>query len=313
MITLGIFSKTLYFGVLQLILRLFKPENKSYTKTSPLLTSVPVATLFVMTTLFVASLTSSPTLFVDWMISISAFLLLITNMIVFGIHNYTQRKETELAELRLQFQKEYDASEYRKELLKESENRSILIHDIKKHLNSISALNKEGDSLRVATYIDALINSTSLQTSVRVCDNDMLNIILGRYIHHCKQKGISIHTDIRSKCLKFISDDDLTALFCNLLDNAIDAASVVPNGYIDINALHKENTSFTLITIINSCRETPFDDFGNLIIRKNNKEQHGFGMKSIKRIVTKYGGEMSYYYDAENATFHVIIIVSNMY
>lgn len=312
LIILGIFSKTLYFIILQIILRLFKTKHKSYNKTSLLLTAVPMVTLFVMITLFAVTLIEDLSLLLDWMISISAILLLSTNMFVFAIYDYNQRKEAELATLRLQLQKEYDTAEYRKELLQESENRSILIHDIKKHLNSIAALNKKGDSARIATYIDALVNSSSLQTSVRVCDNDMLNVILCRYIVNCKEKNISMHTDIRSKCLNFMSDDDLTALFCNLLDNAVDAAYMIPDGYIEVCASYKENTSFTLITVINSCCETPFDQHGNLIIRKPNKERHGFGMKSIKRIITKYGGEMSYYYDDRSATFHVIIIVKDM-
>lgn len=312
LIILSVFSKTLYFLISQFILRLFKTDNKTVHKTSPLLIAVPIATVFVMVTLFAATLTISSTPLVDGMISISGFLLLASNMAIFGIHNYTQRKEYELAELRLQLQKEYDATEYRKELLQENENRSILIHDIKNHLRSIAALNQSGESDRISTYIDTLINSSSLQTSIRICEHELLNVILCRYTHNCKQRNISIHTDIRSKCLDFISDDDLTALFCNLLDNALDAASGIPNGFIELSAVRKENTSFTLINMINTCSETPFDRYGNLMIRKHNKELHGFGMKSIQRITSKYNGEMSYYFDETSSTFHTIIIVSDI-
>ncbi len=45
---------------------------------------------------------------------------------------------------------------------------------------------------------------------------------------------------------------------------------------------------------------------------KPNKELHGFGMKSVARIVRKYLGEMHYYYDNDTATFHVIMIVKDM-
>lgn len=315
LIFLTIFSKTLYFFVLQVIIYLSQNLKEKILKNdsgSYFLTTIPIITTWISAILLSLCITSDTTPYMSRMVSLSALLMFIVNFLIYGIYRYTQRKETELATLRLQLQKEYDTAEYRKELLQESENRSILIHDIKKHLNSIAALNEKADSARIATYIDALVNSSSLQTSVRVCDNDMLNVILCRYIVNCKEKNISMHTDIRSKCLNFMSDDDLTALFCNLLDNAVDATYMIPDGYIEVCASYKENTSFTLITVINSCRETPFDQHGNLIIRKPNKERHGFGMKSVKRIVAKYGGEMSYYYDDRSATFHVIIIVKDM-
>lgn len=312
LIILGIFSKTLYFIILQTIVRLFNTKHKSYSKTSFLLTGVPIITVFIMMTLFATTLLSELTLLLDWMISVSAILLLSTNMFIFGIYDYTQRKEAELAALRLQLQKEYDAAEFRKAILQESESKSILIHDIKKHLMTLADLSAQSESQRVTSYISTLLNSSSLRTSVRVSDNDMLNVILCRYINTCYDKHISMQTDIRSKCLNFMSDEDMTALFCNLLDNAMEAAYRIPEGYIEVTASRRERTPYTLITVINSCRQNPIDEQGNLMIFKPNKELHGFGMKSVARIVRKYLGEMHYYYDDETSTFHVIMLVQDM-
>ena len=46
----------------------------------------------------------------------------------------------------------------------------------------------------------------------------------------------------------------------------------------------------SLIEIINSIEELPLQKSGELISTKKNKKIHGYGIKSIKKIVKKYNG-----------------------
>ena len=87
---------------------------------------------------------------------ISAVLLLLINLLVFGITQYNQKKSREFTEMQLLLQKESDSAEYYKMLLSQNENRSILIHDIKKHLQSIKLLNEKGESEKIDAYIPSL-------------------------------------------------------------------------------------------------------------------------------------------------------------
>ncbi|MBQ8039886.1 MAG: sensor histidine kinase, partial [Lachnospiraceae bacterium] len=234
------------------------------------------------------------------------------NFLIFSIYRYNQQKEAEYIEMQLQLQKEYDTSEYYKLLLEEDESKSILIHDIKKHLNSIALLNEQREPEKIDAYISSLISSSSLQTSVRICDNDMLNAILCRYVRNAAEKGITLRTDIRSGCLHFMCDDDITTLFCNLLDNALDAAGLASDAYVELSIAPKANTSFTILTMLNTCRTNPFNAHGKLISHKPNKMRHGYGMRSIRRITDKYGGDMKVYYDEETRTFQTIIMLKNL-
>lgn len=211
--------------------------------------------------------------------------------------------------MQLQLQKEYDTTEYYKMLLQQNENQQILIHDIKKHLHSISLLNEQGQQDKISIYINQIINSSDLQSSVHICDNDMLNAILCRYAHQCNTYKIDFRMDVRSHAIDFIKDDDLTSLFCNLLDNALESARTYPESYIELNVAHRPNTVLTILTMTNSCRLNPFDKNGKLISRKRDTLRHGFGLKSIQRIVNHYHGEMQLYYKKEDHTFHTIIIL----
>ena len=308
-----ILSKILYLLILQIIIYLFsksKEYKQIYNKGIGMLISIPLLTIIITLSLIIISASIDLSPIQASMLSTSAILLLIINIIVLGIYNFNQKKSQAFTELQLQLQKEYDSVEYYKMLNQEHENQSILIHDIKKHLNSIALLNEQGDQKRIASYIDRIIHSSDLQGSVRVSDNPILNAILCRYIRKSKNSHIAFRTDIRSGCADFLEEDDLTALFCNLLDNAHESASKQKDGFIEINMEKKEHTAFTVLTMVNSCRVNPFQPgTKKLITSKKNTIRHGFGIKSIKRIIKKYNGDIEMYYSEETCTFHTIIML----
>lgn len=214
--------------------------------------------------------------------------------------------------MQLLLQKESDSIEYYEMLLSETENQNILIHDIKKHLHSIELLNERHESDKISTYIHQLMDSSDLKESVRICDNEMLNAILCRYQKQCAVKQISFLADIRSGVLQNIYHNELTSLFCNLLDNAIESAEKIPNSFIELTVRKKENLPFVVIVVINSCRCTPTYDNNNLpISHKLDHSKHGYGIKSIKKVVKHFQGDLQMYYDDNNATFHTIITLKS--
>lgn len=57
------------------------------------------------------------------------------NLLVFGINQYNQKKSQEYTDMQLLLQKESDFAQYYEMILSQSENQSILIHDIKNIFN----------------------------------------------------------------------------------------------------------------------------------------------------------------------------------
>ena len=203
-------------------------------------------------------------------------------------------------------------AEYYKTLFTQNKNQQILIHDIRKHLTSIAQLNAKNEQIKIQKYLETLLSSSELQDSVRVSDNDMLNSILCHYTKICHDKRIKFKVDIRANLLKKLDYPELTSLFCNLLDNALEACINVPASYIEVSVLRKNNSNLTLISIINTCRIAPaFDDSGFPVSSKKDPRNHGLGLKSVNRIVNKYDGNIKMYYDIHSATFHTIIILNN--
>ncbi len=315
LIFIAVFGKQIYFCISFIISRFFvrtKEKNQNSGKELLMLTIIPFISIWIMHTLGSISYNIILPSNINKMVAISSILLLVSNVTIWAIYIYSGEKNRDFTEMQLQLQKEYDSVSYYKMLLKQDESQSILIHDIKKHLHSIALLNEQGEKEKVASYIKQLVNSSDLQSASRVCDNEFLNAILCRYQNDCRERGISFHTDIRSNTVSFIEENDLTSLFCNLLDNAVESASKQTSSFIEVNVLRKPQTDLTIITMVNSCRVNPFSTAGGkLVSTKKDATRHGFGIKSIKRIVAKYNGNMELYYDEEEKSFHTIITLKN--
>lgn len=306
---LSIFSKMLYFFIIFILTHIFANQSKNSSqqnKSVILLGFIPISSIFIMLSFISISEVATITSANNWMIALSALFLLFINLLVFGINQYNQQKNTEFTEMQVLLQKEYDSNEYYKMLLQQSENQSILIHDIKKHLQSIDLLNEKKDYDKISAYIQQLLKSSDLKEFTRLCDHELLNAILSRYKRQCSDKNIEFIAGIRTGTMNNISDSDLTALFCNLLDNAMKAASGIPDGYVEISTSKKEPASFVMVSVINSCRDNPFVA-NSLVTGKADKKRHGFGIKSIQKIIKKYQGNMQMYYNDDASTFHTII------
>lgn len=307
----AIFSKLMFFTVIYFVLHFLKGlqnRDRQQDKTAFLLAPVPVTSIFVIITFTKISDSCDLSPGLNWMITLSAVFLLTINLLIFGIEQYSRKKNLEFTEMQLLFQKESDCARYYEMLLSQHENQSILIHDIKKHLQSIDMLNDKMEHSKIKLYIHELMQSSDLREMSRLCDHEMLNAILAGYSRQCLDRHIAFHADIRSGIIDFMTDADITSLFCNLLDNAVEAAGHSPDSFIEINVCKREKTPFVIITMINSSRKNPFEtQNGRLPAMKSGRSGHGFGIRSIRKTVARYHGNMQMYYNQESLTFHTVI------
>lgn len=308
-----VISKLMYFVICLILIHIFKAfkEKDDYTdKGLVFLTIVPLSSLFIMITFTAVCVKDQLNNYLNLLIPASCVLLVIINIVVFSFYKYNQEKNKNMTEFALQLQHEHDLSEYNKMLTTQDENQRILVHDIKKHLNSIITFATEEKYDRIVPYIDSIISSYMLTSSVLISDNDVLNSILYRYKNICHEQHVSFKTDIRSKCLTFVTDNDITSLFCNLLDNAVQATEFINDPFIELSISNKANSNFTLISLINSCSVNPFIfKNGKKYLKNKSKPFHGIGIKSIKRTIKHYNGNINMYYDEKTCTFHTIITI----
>ncbi len=158
---------------------MFKSLQKTadpYDSSVLLLIIIPVTSIFIMLTF--VGMDDQYTLIpgTNRMISLSSFFLLLMNLLVFGINQYNRKKNLEYTEMQLLLQKETDFTEYYKMLLSQSENQAILIHDIKKHFQSIASLNEQNAPDKVSAYIRELLLSSDFKESAGKVPNSYIEI-----------------------------------------------------------------------------------------------------------------------------------------
>ena len=274
---------------------------------------ISIVAILVLSVIWFSNYTYITNIQVDVLIPIILFLMVVLNISVF-INDYQRRKKyIETTELQLRLQNENNLSNYYQSLLKEYEDRAILIHDIKNHLQSIRELNK--NNADVDGYIEDLLASSALKSSVLRSDNDMLNAIVTRYYEKSLAENISFNTDIRRNVIDFMQNEDITSLFCNLLDNAFEACVKSDSPAVELHIDVQQGSECTIIKLSNSCPTNPLPkgmpNRSNALIptSKADKRHHGLGMKSIQAIVEKYNGSMIYNYNEDHKKFTVSILV----
>ena len=309
LVSCALLSKTLYFLLMQIVLKVLAgkgKEDKSRTSMTLLLCIVPCVSLWVIINLSFLGVTGEFPRQFEWMTIASAILLLVTNLIIFAVYNYTQKASKDYLEMQLQLQKENADKSYFQMLSQRTEEQKILMHDINKHLNAIYTLIKNGEPEVAEQYIVS-INKTPEFKQVELSDNESLNMLLSHYQNLCEEQNIRLDVDIRKQSVNFMSFEDITALFGNLLENAYEACVDTPEAYIDLN-IRRVDGKNTLITMINTCKNAPREQAkGVFTTIKENKSKHGIGMKSIRKVVRKHGGSFKAYYQAKDRTFHIVI------
>ena len=242
------------------------------------------------------------------LIAISMLTLLLVNISVLIVYDRFQALAEDNMALNISKVRDEADTDYYQMLQEQYEDQQILIHDIKKHLSTINDLLREENPASVEEYIMQLEDMPSLKRKVRLCKNPRLNTILVRYSEYCESKGIDFTCNIRSQNFDFMDPVSMTALFGNVLSNAIEAAEQSEEKIVEFSATNSTVKNCLLISVINSCDISPSTDiYGNLRSRKADTQQHGYGTKSIGRVVTKYNGLAQSYYDEKTQRFHFVV------
>lgn len=95
MIIFIIFSKMIFFTIVYILIHLLKGQqtpNQQHDKSVLLLIFIPITSVFIMLTLVSVSDSFFLSPLLKGMVTLSAFFLLISNLLVFGINQYNQKK-----------------------------------------------------------------------------------------------------------------------------------------------------------------------------------------------------------------------------
>jgi len=307
---LFVFSKLLYFLITVVASRLFRPHKNISNEPSQIvrLCVMPIVSVIIVVTFIYIGSVGELTKLTEILVSISVIALLLVNIVVLSIYNRIQKIDEEYAALQIGQLKDQSDAEYYEMLQQQYDNQRILIHDIQRHFSVIGMMAEDGETRKIREYISALEDMPEFKRKVRLCDEPILNMILLRYSEYCAANGISFLCDVRADCVSFMDAASITALFGNLLSNAVEAAERSQEKIVEFSITKNAQQNSVLISAVNSCDIVPVKGTdGNFETSKSKAKGHGYGTKSIARVILKYGGEYDMRYDDSTREFHSVI------
>lgn len=194
-------------------------------------------------------------------------------------------REVELLEKQADIQYKYYV------LQKQKYNSTIhILHDVDKHVTGIEKLYMNGENGTASEYVKEIRNMLEPLIPVKYTGNPILDILLSDKAVVSKEKGIRFDVKVDNVDLNFIEAIDVTTIFGNLIDNAIEAAEKVhDNKYICISISPYQE--MVLVRIENTSLPLKWKN-GMPVSGKGKK--HGIGLLNVKRSIAKYDGAITF-------------------
>lgn len=172
-------------------------------------------------------------------------------------------------------------------------------HDLKHQLLAIRNIVDDDEKKEI---LDDVEKSIKTYDSIVKTGNEILDTILTDKSFICEKNDITINCIVDGKQLSFMNTTDIYTIFGNAIDNAIESVSKIEDPIkrlIDINVYSKKN--FLVMIFSNPILSKINFEAGLPVSTKPDDGYHGYGLKSVRHTIKKYGGFMNL--DVENDSF----------
>lgn len=188
-------------------------------------------------------------------------------------------------QIRRQMQEQYELSKSNIDLINHK------CHDLKHQIAGLRFISdkKERDETLSEIERSVMLYDTSVRTG-----NEVLDTVLTEKSLICTKNRISWTCMADGSKIDFISPVDLYTILGNALDNAIESSQKLgEEAQRVIRVIVRQEFGAAFIQIANYYDHLMDRPDGGLETTKEDKENHGFGLSSIQRIVKSYNGTMN--------------------
>lgn len=162
-------------------------------------------------------------------------------------------------------------------------------HDLRHHLQYISACIENGRGEQAQEYIQSICTEIEASKVTNYCENETANLIFSSYASRAENCGVPFRVEANIPQLISVAETDLCVLLSNALENALRACRRLKAedraAFIEVEA--REKNGWIFLQFVNPCpKGVRFEDG----LPVNRAEGHGIGVRSICAIVEKYKG-----------------------
>lgn len=221
------------------------------------------------------------------------FIIVLYNLALIGFDRYQTKHEAIEYKLRVVNQNIDIRRDHMDEFLEAKDDMRAIRHNIKNNMTMIGGFisdNKPEEALKLIDKIVGDIDRTS--ACIHTGDTSMDSII-NKEVSIMKEHHIEFKEKYGIITIGSITETDLALILGLALDNAIEAVDKIKDGEKTISLNIHTNSNYLIVTITNSIvpgSHIKFDRTSKII----DSENHGYGVREIKRLCHDYQGEATY-------------------
>lgn len=181
---------------------------------------------------------------------------------------------------------------------------SSIKHDLKHILNTIREFIDNNDIESADRVISQYLESVNSIKNYKVINNPILNYLINSYYQKALSSNIELTCEINSNCKMNVPDADLIVIVGNALENAYENCS----GTKEIKVIIEDRKQYVSIIIENSVSKELIPQV-DILKSSKSEEGHGYGIKSMKRVVEKYNGYIEFEIGKEKFSCKLLFLV----
>lgn len=185
---------------------------------------------------------------------------------------------------------------------------SVMRHDWKNQITALRLLWQQGDFEGLGRSIESLDSRLDGLAFKHYSDDFTINTILQNTDMRAKRLGIDFQASAYVGEKLSISEEDLCSLLFNIFDNAVEAASAMPENERRITCSIKARQGYLAIKCQNTYSgQISTGKSGQLDTTKQDRAEHGFGLLQMRAVAKKYDGSLIISHDGHLFTIETAL------
>jgi DNA-binding LytR/AlgR family response regulator len=182
------------------------------------------------------------------------------------------------------------------------------LHDLKHYL---LAMQSETDPDVFHQYFSEMLEGIELHEAQMETGNRTLDVILTTKKHQCLRENITFNCMANGALLEFMDKKDICSIFGDALDNAIECVGQYGDPEKRILLLNVYQQDYFVMIQVENYSENRLVLKDSLpVTTKPEKTLHGYGLKSIRQTVEKYGGTLTLHHENNWFSLQVLLPVA---
>ena len=170
-----------------------------------------------------------------------------------------------------------------------------LRHEVKNHYLVLQNLSRTGEGARLDAYLSELVSEAASIPAMACAPHPAINAVLTTMLARAQKQGIKVERRIDVPETLPFPDTELCTVLMNLLQNALDANALAPEGAQKWLRVDLHVRGVHLYIGVENSRFTPVDydaESGLCRTTKEDKSVHGYGLKAAQAVARKYRSEL---------------------